>query len=199
MGSQQRHRREVSATAKHWVYGVWPAEEGRSKKVPLVTAISGLAPKGGFDMTPFRRLINGVVKRGNWVDHPALWLVTVNTSTGERTAFGHPHAPKAAVNDAVCASYGVPGWCPPIKIGEHEYMDGGVASPTSADLLLDTDVDEVVILAPMTTSQPDNPIGLPARLERMFRRHMTRTLDPARRVQVLNTALNNINRPMNWI
>lgn len=140
-------------------------------------ALCGLLPAGGFDMAPFRRLVDSVVPAGEWSPRPGIWIMAVDTRDGRRVAFGRRGAPPAALNDAVCASYGVPGWCPPVSIGGRFYIDGGVASPTSADLLADSEVDEVIVLAPMASSAPDSPRSLLARIERRLRRNMTRIVD----------------------
>ncbi|WP_375176512.1 patatin-like phospholipase family protein [Marinobacter mobilis] len=146
-------------------------------KASALTAISGLLPTGQFNMAPFRALINQVVPTGDWVPHPATWIMAVDTDSGERVAFGKEFAPAAALSDAVCASYGVPAWCPPVDINGHRYIDGGVASPTSADLLTHQPVDEVILLAPMASRQPDRPLSPLKLAERQIRRYMTAIVD----------------------
>lgn len=150
---------------------------GLRGKVSALTAICGLLPVGQFDMTPFRQLIDRAVPAGHWVKHPATWIMAVDTDTGERVAFGKEYAPSAALNDAVCASYGVPAWCPPVTIHGQTYIDGGVASPTSADLLVHQPVDEVIILAPMASRQPDRSLAPLKLVERQVRRYMTAIVD----------------------
>lgn len=150
---------------------------GITGSVSPLTALCALAPRGRFDMTPFRRLIDSVVPSGQWVPHPAVWIMAVDLQTGGRVAFGRDDAPQAAINDAVCASYGVPAWCPPVAIQGRNYFDGGTASPTSADYVADTDVDEVFILAPMSSRRVDRPRSPLARIERRARRMMTAIVD----------------------
>lgn len=151
--------------------------KGLQCKVSPLTAVSGLMPAGDFDMAPFRKLIESVAPNGEWPQRGGIWLMTVDAETGERVAFGQQGAPQSAMVDAVCASYGVPAWCPPVTISGRDYIDGGVASPTSADLLCDTDVDEVIVLAPMASSSPDKPRSLLARVERRVRRYMSSIVD----------------------
>lgn len=153
------------------------ALKGLRGQVSPLTAVCGLLPKGGFDMTPFRRLVNDAVKARDWPEHPATWIMAVDNESGRRVPFGRGDAPRAHIADAVCASYGVPGWCPPVDIAGRRYIDGGVASPTSADMLVDSSVDEVVILAPMASSHPDKPGSLPEALERRVRKYMTAIVD----------------------
>jgi NTE family protein len=64
-----------------------------------------------------------------------------------------------------------------VSLGSRTYIDGGVASPTSADLLMDSAVDEVIILAPMASRQPDKPRSPLAAIERRVRRYMTGIVD----------------------
>lgn len=151
--------------------------KGLKGEISLLTTLCGLAPTGQFDMTPFRNLIDGVIRAGEWTSHPDTWIMAVDTVTGQRVPFGKAGAPQAAMNDAVCASYGVPAWCPPVTIGGRDYIDGGVASPTSADMLAESDVEEVIVLAPMASLQMDNPRSPLARVERRVRRMMTGIVD----------------------
>jgi len=101
----------------------------------------------------------------------------VDTTSGRRIPFGKGGAPSVRIDDAVCASYGVPCWCPPVTVDGRTYIDGGVASPTSADMLVDAAVEEVVILAPMASRQPDKPWHPFERIERRVRRYMTSIVD----------------------
>ena len=153
------------------------ALKGLRGDVSPLTAFCGLLPRGQFDMTPFRKLVDDATGGADWVAHPATWIMAVDTTSGKRVPFGKGGAPQANIRDAVCASYGVPVWCPPVSLGNRTYIDGGVASPTSADLLVDSAVDEVIILAPMASRQPDRPRSPLAAIERRVRRYMTRIVD----------------------
>lgn len=162
------------------------ALQGLRGKVGLLAGISGLLPEGRCDMRPFMRLIDSVVPPGEWAPHPACWIVTTDAKNGERVAFGREDAPAAPLNLAVCASYGVPGWCPPVRIGDGLFMDGGILSPTSVDLLLGSGVDEAIVLAPMASTRLDQPTSMAKKLERRMRRYMTRIVD--REVEQLHGA-----------
>lgn len=162
------------------------ALQGLRGRVGPLAAFSGLLPQGRCDMRPFLRLVDSVVPAGEWAPHPACWIMTVDAASGERVAFGRDDAPAAPLNQAVCASYGVPGWCPPVRIGGRTYLDGGVASPTSADFLIGSGVSEALVLAPMASTVPDHPASLLERVERGVRRHMTGIVD--REVAVLRAA-----------
>lgn len=57
---------------------------------------------------------------------------------------------EASLAEAVCSSCSVPGYASAVTIGREEYIDGGVRSPTNADVLADEGLDLVIISSPMT-------------------------------------------------
>jgi NTE family protein len=63
-----------------------------------------------------------------------LRVVAVDRRSGRRVVFGRPGAPAATVGQAVEASCTVPWLFAPVRIGEREYVDGGVWSPTNLDV-----------------------------------------------------------------
>ena len=54
------------------------------------------------------------------------------------------------VADAVAASCAIPALFAAVKIGHEAYVDGGVHSPTNADVLRGAAVDTVLVLSPMS-------------------------------------------------
>lgn len=139
-------------------------------------ALAGLLPRGRGDAGWLREYGDGLAGPDGWVAHPATWLVAADVATGERVAFGSPGAPHAGLGDAVAASWAIPGWFPPVEIAGRRFADGGAVSSVSVDLLADRALDEVVVVAPMTSAG-----GAPARgrdrVERLLRSQMTRGLD----------------------
>ena len=84
----------------------------------------------------------------DWPDKP-LRLITVDTDTAARAVMSRETGVPLA--DALAASCSVPGMFPAIEIGGHLHMDGGVASGTSADVLLNDDVELALIVAPIVS------------------------------------------------
>ncbi|MBV8429667.1 MAG: patatin-like phospholipase family protein [Solirubrobacterales bacterium] len=62
-----------------------------------------------------------------------LRVTAVDRGTGRRVVFGSPRGPRATVAEAVTASCTVPWLFAPVQIDGHEYVDGGVWSPTNLD------------------------------------------------------------------
>lgn len=140
------------------------------------TALAGLLPRGRGDATWLREYGDALAGADGWVSHPATWIVGVDAASGVRMVFGSPDAPHAGLGESVAASWGIPGWFPPVEIQGRRYVDGGAISSVSADLLSGEPLDEVVIVAPMTTEGGAPARGL-NRIERLLRSQMTAGLD----------------------
>lgn len=146
------------------------------RRLPPLAVLSGLLPHGQGTLAPVGQLIEAAVPEGQWAEHPRTWIVAMDYDRGRRVAFGRPGAPHASLAQAVMSSCSIPGWYAPVTIGGVRYIDGGVCSPTSLDLVADLGLDEVVVLAPMCSFELDDPPSLVGRLERRFRRASTKRL-----------------------
>lgn len=160
------------------------------RRIDPLAGLAGLLPRGRGDAQWLVDLgaVLATAPEG-WVPHPATWLVAADARTGERVALGRDDAPRAALGLAIAASWAIPGWFPPVRIGDRNYLDGGTVSPTSADLLLPQvtsgALDEILIVAPMSSRDGARARGLD-RAERLLRRPMTRRVD--REVDALRAA-----------
>lgn len=85
----------------------------------------------------------------SWPDRTLL-VTAVDAHSGELTVFTRESDVELA--DAVAASCAVPGVWPPVTIGGHRYIDGGVRSGTNADLAVGC--ERVLVITP---SQADAP------------------------------------------
>ena len=83
-----------------------------------------------------------------------LRITAIDISTGELVVFDRGSG--VDLVDAVAASCAVPGAWPPVTIGEHRYMDGGVGS--TMNLKLASDCGTVVVLVPSGKGAP-SPFG----------------------------------------
>ncbi|WNG91886.1 patatin-like phospholipase family protein [Mycobacterium sp. ITM-2016-00318] len=83
-----------------------------------------------------------------------LRITAIDIGTGELVVFDRGSGVELV--DAVAASCAVPGAWPPVTIGEHRYMDGGVGS--TMNLKLAFDCGTVVVLVPSGKGAP-SPFG----------------------------------------
>lgn len=162
----------------------------RPWKVTPMGAMSAVLPQGRGSLAPIGTLVDAVCPHGAWAAHPQTWIVAMDYDSGRRVAFGRDNAPHASLRDAVMASCAIPGWYTPISIGGRRYVDGGACSPTSLDLVVPLELDEVVVLSPMTSVDYDSPTTMAGRLERRFRRLVTkRLLAEVRKVSATGTTV----------
>lgn len=81
-----------------------------------------------------------------------LWICAARRDSGKRIVFGRSDAPPAPLGRAVAASCAIPGWFTPVEIGGIDYVDGGVHSPTNADVLVRERLDLVIVSSPMSAA-----------------------------------------------
>jgi NTE family protein len=112
-----------------------------------MAAASTLLPAGKVDITEKAEALHGV-SGDNWP--PGLWICAARRRDGGRVVFGRDGSPYAPLGRAVAASCAIPGYFSPVPIGEVEYIDGGVHSPTNADVLRREHLDLVVAVSPMS-------------------------------------------------
>ena len=75
------------------------------------------------------------------------------------------------LTDAIVASSSIPGYATPVVIGDRSYVDGGLRSPTNADVLIHDDLDLALVLSPMTPDSGSN-LGLTGVLKRWAGRRL---------------------------
>src|SRR5439155_11598701 len=137
-----------------WVAASALVLEGRGRLGSLSTLVYALLANDP------RRAATAI--RG-WPAAGETWIMAVDYESGRRVAFGRPGAPAATLPEAVVASCSIPGWYQPKVIDGRRYVDGGVRSSTSLDLLSRVPLDEVYVLAPMASVALDNPRNPAAR------------------------------------
>ncbi|MFL0286103.1 patatin-like phospholipase family protein [Mycobacterium sp. SMC-21] len=143
-----------------------------------LAAATGIAPTGRGDTSWLQQLASGFANQSGWVDHPGTRMVAFDYQRGERVAFGSPGAPKATAGEALRASWAVPGWMPPVRIGNRQFVDGGAASTASVDLISPDDADLIYVITPMASESGVRAPGLGGILEhRLLRRPMSTVLD----------------------
>ncbi len=135
-------------------------------------ALSALLPEGTRPVDAGAQRFRALFTQ--WPQRPT-WIVAVDLYTGRRVVFGRDAT--ASMADAVSASCAVPGYFAPVVVDGRKYIDGGAHSMVSLDLLADSDLDLVIVSAPLSTTDwvardPGNVprVALRAQLHRESRR-----------------------------
>jgi NTE family protein len=142
----------------------------RPWRLDPVTAMASVVPDGTLDMTERAGALDAILGQ-RW---PAadLWVCAVRRRDLRRVVLGRDvPAPLAA---AVTASCAIPGYFTPVTIDGELYLDGGVRSPTNADVLRRAPgLDLAVVVSPMSGRDP-GPAGPTAVVRRMSRARVMR-------------------------
>lgn len=120
---------------------------GSSGSTAMRAALLGRAPGVDRSLTAIH---DGISATGARFDG-RLRVVTVDRDNGRRVVFGAPGAPAATVAEAVQASCSVPWVYAPVRIGEREYVDGGVWSNTNLDIAPAGRLTQVLCLNPIAS------------------------------------------------
>lgn len=113
-----------------------------------------------------------------------VYLCAADMYTGERVVFGHPAAPPATFPDAVLASTAIPGVFPPVKIGDRQYVDGGIVSASSVDIAVEAGCDAIICIAPLGYRNEggiaEPKLWAPMLMRSLFARTLRREVNDAR-------------------
>jgi NTE family protein len=148
--AERDEARGLLRTAARWG---WAAT---SPLAPVATALS--APGGALVRSAMlarapdtgrtlARLHDDIERLGARFDG-RLRVCCVDKRSGKRVVFGAPGARRATVADAVTASCAIPWVYAPVRIGDREYVDGGVWSVTNLDAAPAGRQTEVLCLDP---------------------------------------------------
>lgn len=112
--------------------------------------LAALLPEGATATDMIRDGVRTFVPQG-WPSDP-LWINAVNRNDGLRATFGRYGIRDTwpELGDAVAASCAIPGIFTPVQIDGASFVDGGVHSPTNADVLIDAGVSLVIVSSPMS-------------------------------------------------
>lgn len=118
----------------------------RPWRVDPVTALASVVPDGKLDLVEHASALDELLG-SRWPDDE-LWVCTVRQSDLRRVVMGRDAT--APLAPAVAASCAIPGYFRPVRIGTETYIDGGVRSPTNADLLRRAEIDLAIIISPLS-------------------------------------------------
>jgi NTE family protein len=108
-----------------------------------------LRPAGRIDIAEQAEVLHAI-SGDAWPE--GLWICAARRRDGGRVVFGRAGSPYAPLGRAVAASCAIPGYFTPVRIGNVSYFDGGVYSPTNADVLRDEALDLVIVVSPMSSA-----------------------------------------------
>ena len=116
--------------------------------------LSRAIPTGLFDNRGVERIMRELFsRRGRTNDFRKLkhrlFLVATDLDSGETVAFGGPGHDDVPISTAVQASTALPGLFPPVRIGDHYYVDGALIKTLHASVALKEGAELVICINPL--------------------------------------------------
>ncbi|WP_369640072.1 patatin-like phospholipase family protein, partial [Nocardia sp. JMUB6875] len=134
---------ELIAAASAVLFDLAPDRDAARREVGRMAMAE--QPARPEHIAPLEWLVGG----NDWPDH-RLRVVVVDAATGERRVWdGTSGVPLAT---AVTASRSFPGAFPPVVVEGRYYIDGGIWSPTNADLATNSDL--ILVIEPLAHRAP---------------------------------------------
>lgn len=129
--------------------------EGRV--VSLLDLIEDLAvglPTGLYDSLSLEQYVRAALTMPGRSNHfqdleHQLAIVATDLDSGDRAVFGMPPLEDVPISLAVCASAAIPLFYRPVRIGDHDYIDGGIRGTASLDVAIEQGAELIVCINPM--------------------------------------------------
>ena len=136
--------------------GVLLSAARRPFRARPVAVVSSLLPRGKVSTEPISRGLR-YLHGDSWPERD-LRICAVRARDARRVVFGTAGAPATDVGTAVAASCAIPAYFQPVTIDGRAYIDGGMHSPSNADVVLPDRPDHVVVLSPMSVGPRPGPV-----------------------------------------
>lgn len=120
----------------------------------LFWSLSNTLPAGIYDVQALEHYVRNTLqlleKSNQFADlEKELFLIATDLDSGERAVFGEKGSQGAPISVAMAASAALPLLYKPVRIGEREYVDGGLRGNASIDVAIEHGADLVVCINPM--------------------------------------------------
>jgi NTE family protein len=120
----------------------------------VIWSLSESLPSGLYDGLALERYVRQVLSKparnNNFEDLDRdLYIIATDLDTGERAVFGRGEMGDVPISLAVAASSAVPLLYKPVRIGDTEYVDGGLRGTASLDLAIEHGATLVLCINPL--------------------------------------------------
>jgi predicted acylesterase/phospholipase RssA len=127
---------------------------GDMSLVDLVWSLTEVLPAGIYDGLALEKYLRQIFDRDDYANYfrrlrRELYIVATDLDTGERTVFSKQNNAHVPISLAVTASSALPLVYKPVKIGDHEYIDGGMRGNASIDIAIEQGANLIICINPM--------------------------------------------------
>ncbi|HIE58284.1 MAG TPA: patatin family protein [Anaerolineales bacterium] len=122
--------------------------------VDLLWSLTEILPSGLYDGMALegylRQILSKFGKSNNFADLlNELYIIATDLDTGKRAVFGNGYIEDTTVSLAAAASSALPIVYKPVRIGDKEYIDGGMRGNASLDLAIEHGATLIICINPM--------------------------------------------------
>ncbi|NJN15639.1 MAG: patatin family protein [Oscillochloris sp.] len=130
------------------------AEGYGTSLLDLAETLAVSLPTGLYDTDGLERYLRDSLslpgRSNHFTDLPhELAIIATDLDSGERAIFGEPPLHDVSISRAVCASAAIPLFYRPVRIGERDFIDGGIRGTASLDLAIERGARLIVCVNPM--------------------------------------------------
>ncbi len=131
----------------------------------VLLSMDELLPSGIYDNSSLARYMRDTLVSAGGTDRfdeleRELFIIATDIDTGKRVVFSREN-PVAPISRAVAASSAVPVLYKPVRIGNRDYMDGGVRGTASLDVAIEHGATLVVVVNPAVPLDNSQRKGIP--------------------------------------
>ncbi len=130
------------------------SEGGTASLLDVMEALASTLPNGLYDTRMLERYLRSALSgpgrsnRFTELPHP-LAIVATELDSGDRAVFGRPPMCDVPISLAVCASAAIPLFYRPVRIGDRDYIDGGIRGTASLDVAIEAGAELIICVNPL--------------------------------------------------
>lgn len=135
-------------------------QRGQTSLMDLVIGLAEALPPGLYNGAGLERYLRRVLADREVPDDfrtckHELYVTATDLDTCERVVFGQPGYDEVPISTAVRASTALPMVYAPVRIGDREYVDGGIVSTTNLDVAIEAGAKLVIVINPIVPYRND--------------------------------------------
>jgi predicted acylesterase/phospholipase RssA len=132
----------------------------------LLISLAEALPAGIYDGLALEEYVKAALDTlgisNTFTDLPRdLYIIATDLDSGERVVFGQDGLADVPISLAVAASSAIPLVYKPVRIGDNEYVDGGLRGNASLDLAIEHGADLIICINPMVPYDNSDRASIP--------------------------------------
>ncbi|HWE07746.1 MAG TPA: patatin-like phospholipase family protein [Solirubrobacteraceae bacterium] len=139
---------------------------GQMSAVDIVLGLAEALPAGLYSGEGIESYVRRILSDPDRTDDfrllaTELYLAATDLDTCDRVVFGSDGFDDVPISKAVSASSALPMIYKPVRIGDHEYVDGGLVSTTNLDIAVEAGAKLIVVVNPLVPYTNDFETQIP--------------------------------------